>query len=126
MATPTRVLLIDDRIDVQLTLKLILRGFACEIEAAVNGKRALELIAARPFDVIFLDLKLPDLTGIEILQQARSLCSSLGKVIILTGQPEPGTQEQARELGAFRYLTKAPIDRAEIKAAFADAISGRA
>jgi|SRR6185436_3774990 len=123
MTTPTQVLIVDDRVSVRTTLRHTLRGFDCEICEAGKGAVALDLISKTYFDIVFLDLMLPDLPGIEILRQARESHARLGKVIILTGQPEPATQEEAKKLYAFRYLTKSPISREEIRRAFVEAIS---
>jgi DNA-binding NtrC family response regulator len=123
MTRPTRVLLVDDREMVRVTLRNILLGFECVFTEAENGARALELIPSNAFDVIVLDIKLPDLSGIEILREARKLDLALGKVIILTGFPDPETLAEAMELGVFRFLTKTPMNRIEIRQAFADAIA---
>jgi ActR/RegA family two-component response regulator len=123
MERPTRVLIVDDRELVRKTLPNILIGYDCDFSEAEGGVKALELMGAGQFDVIFLDLRLPDLSGIEILRRARELEMVLGRVIILTGFPQPETEAAATTLGAFRYLTKTPIDWTEIRRAFAAAIS---
>lgn len=120
---PTRVLLIDDRENVRVTLRNILLGFECVFTEAENGWRALELIPVNAFDVIILDIRLPGFSGIEILREARRLGIPLGKVIVLTGFPDAATRAEATELGVFRFLTKDPINRIEVRVAFADAIA---
>ena len=122
MAASTRVLIVDDRVAVRMTLRHILRGFSCSFSEAADADSALEHITTKEFDVSFLDLKLPDLPGLQMLREARRLGATLGRVIILTGAPEPATEAEASELGAFRYLTK-PISRTEVRRAFAEAIS---
>ena len=121
--TPARVLLVDDREGVRHTLRDILETFGCEILSASDGTTALELLATQDFDVIFLDLMLPDVSGIEILRKARESGRVLGKVIVLTGLPDAQSRAQARELGVFRYLTKTPIGVEEVRKAFAEATS---
>ncbi|HVT19224.1 MAG TPA: response regulator [Thermoanaerobaculia bacterium] len=118
-----RVLIVDDKVLVRQTLRDALQGFDCLFKEAANGVAALRLLETTDFDVIFLDLKLPDLSGIEVLSKARKLRKLLGKVIILTGLPEPKTREEANRLGAFRYLTKNPLNWKEIRSVFAEAIS---
>jgi CheY-like chemotaxis protein len=122
MKQPISVLIVDDRDVVRLSLKDILLGFDCAFTEAGDGATALELLSENRFDVIFLDLRLPDLSGIEILREARRLGVMSGEVIVLTGQPEPATEQEARELGAISYLKKSPIDREEILAAFTKAL----
>jgi CheY-like chemotaxis protein len=120
---PIKVLLVDDRKVVRLTLKEILLGFDCVFSEAPDGVTALTLMVATRFDVIFLDLKLPDLSGIAILREGRRQGIVLGKVIILTGLPDPETHREAALLGAFKYLTKQPMGWEEIRNAFVEAIS---
>ena len=123
MRPPSRVLVVDDKEAARESLQLLLFGFDCVFSEAENGAKALELIRTNEFDVIFLDLKLPDLPGIEVLRLARKMASSdLGKVIIVTALPDSQTQEEAIELGVFRYLTK-PLDYEEIRRVFAEATS---
>lgn len=123
MKPSSRVLIVDDRAAVRQTLRNILLGFNCIFSEAASGMTALELMRANDFDVVFLDLKLPDLSGIEIMRKAHDLGNVLGKVIILTGLPESSTKADAETLGVFRYLTKDPIDWAQVRSAFVEAIS---
>lgn len=123
MTRKPRVLIVDDRIGVRLTIRNILRRFDCDFSEAESGDAALDLLSTCEFEVIFLDLMLPDLSGIEILRRARELSISLGKVIILTGLPQLKTQAEATELGVFGYFAKDPIDPEQIRSAFTEAIS---
>jgi DNA-binding NtrC family response regulator len=117
-----RVLIVDDRELVRSTLRNVLHSFDCAFSEAEDGTSALELISKNEFDVIFLDLKLPDRSGIEILREARRMCSTLGKVITLTGFPEPDTKAEASSLGVFRYMTK-PLNWEELRSAFVEAMA---
>ncbi len=117
-----RVLLVDDRAAVRQTVKDILDGYDCDFIEADDGAAALALIKAAPFDVIFLDLKLPDIPGTEVLRRARELREPLGRVIVLTGFLDPGAREETERLGAFRHLTKAPISLAQVREAFTAAL----
>jgi CheY-like chemotaxis protein len=121
--TALRVLLVDDRAAVRLTVQSVLDGFACEFAEAAGGEEALALMQTIPFDVIFLDLKLPDISGIEVLRRARERCQPLGRVIILTGFLDPAAQEESRRLGAFIHLTKDPLSHDEVSAAFISALA---
>lgn len=116
-----KVLIIDDRIVVRETLRNVLLDFDCVFSEASTGIQALDLIRNDAFDLIFLDLRLPDCSGIDVLREARKLSKPLGKVITLTGFPEHGTQAEAESLGIFKYLTK-PIDWNELRSAFVEAI----
>jgi CheY-like chemotaxis protein len=123
MSRPS-VLLVDDRVDVRQTLKSVLARYGCDIVEAADGETALALLATTLFDVIFLDLKLPDLSGIEVLRRARERRQPFGRVIVLTGFLEPAATEETAKLGAFRHLTKDPISYSEVREAFDAAVSG--
>lgn len=122
MSRRTQVLIVDDREVVRTTLQDILLDFDCAFSEAGDGGTALRLMSETQFDVIFLDLKLPDRSGVEVLREGRRLGTALGKVIILTGQPEPTTQAETTELGAFSYLKKSPLDWQEIRNTFVKAV----
>lgn len=121
MSTPIRVLIVEDRQEPRESLELALDGFDCEFEVARTAASALRLIRGCNFDVIFLDLRLPDGHGLKVFEQAKDECPHLGKVIVLTGLPDEQTRKQAEELGAFRYLLK--LDADEVRDAFAAATS---
>lgn len=116
-----RVLIVDDRVSVRRTIKNVLRGFKCTFSEAVKGEDALALIEQNLYDVIFMDIKLPGISGIETLQEAKHIQPNLGKVIMLTGYPEEVTKIEAEKLGAFAYLSKAPVKRDEIRKLFTEA-----
>jgi ActR/RegA family two-component response regulator len=119
-----KVLLVDDRELVRQTIRSSLTGFECELVEADDGETALRQLAAVRFDVIFLDLRLPDLPGPEVLRRAREDGLVKGKVIVLTGLPEPATRAEAERLGVLRYLEKNPIDFASVREAFLEAAPG--
>src|SRR5437773_1434969 len=106
MSRPIRVLIVDDKEWSRDTLKDTIFDFDCRFSEAEDGKSALELLELASFDVVFLDLKLPDISGLEVLRRARKLATDIGNVIILTGFPEDDTRKEAEQLGAFRYITK--------------------
>lgn len=122
MTPPARVLVIDDRAVARQTIRSILVDQICVFDDAPDGMTALTLMAAHVFDVVFLDLRLPDISGIDVLREARARNYAVGQVIILTGLPEAATAAAAMQLGAFRYLAKDPISREGIRTAFRDAV----
>jgi len=121
MNRPIRVLIVDDREWSRDTIKDTIFDFDCQFSEARDGESALKHLELASFDVVFLDLQLPDISGLEVLQRARKLTTDIGNVIILTGFPEDDTRKEAEALGAFRYITKAPAGREEIRKAFTDA-----
>jgi CheY-like chemotaxis protein len=124
-----QVLIVDDRINVRQTVRNSLYGLNCRFSEAECGEDALALIRDNNFDVIFLDLRLPDINGIETYRKAKQIKSEFGKVIILTGYPEIGTVHDAGRLGAFQYLIKAEMNldtiRGTFKAALGEEVESR-
>ena len=120
MTESARVLIVDDKKLVRETVRDTLYGFDCVFADAMNGMGALTLIESLDPDVIFLDLKLQDMSGLDVLRAARLHGVVRGKVIILTGFPEDSTKAEAEELGVFAYLTK-PINWKEVRGTFASA-----
>jgi len=110
-ARDIRVLLVDDDDTFRhvMSSELERRGFPAE--TAATGSEALERFAARPPDVTLLDLRLPDLDGIEILNRLKETSPDAG-VIVLTGHGTIDTAIEAIRRGAYDYLEKpCPIDK---------------
>ena len=105
-----RVLIVDDIADNRdlLARRFQRRGY--EIFQAEGGLRALEMIAEGGFDIVLLDVLMPDLNGLDVLKQIRETHSPLQlPVIMVTAQAESRDIVTALELGANDYITK-PVD----------------
>jgi DNA-binding NtrC family response regulator len=102
---PIRILLVDDEADlVEFLARLLLkRGYT--VTATNSGPEAIEAVEAQTFDVVILDLKMPQMDGIEVLQKIRTIQPYL-EVIMLTGHGSTGSALEAGRLKAFRYLLK--------------------
>ncbi len=100
-----KILLVDDEEEFVSTLaeRLKLRGI--HAITAANGMTALDMIEAYHPDVVFLDLLLPDLSGIEVLKKIKSRYPHI-KVILMSGQGYTEDEEKGMQLGAFGYLVK--------------------
>jgi len=103
-----KVLLVDDETDFVETLVKRLRKRKLEVSAASSGKEALDSLSNSPCDVVVLDVKMPDMDGIETLRRIKEIAPSV-EVIMLTGHANVEVAIQGMELGAFDYLMK-PID----------------
>ncbi len=86
-----------------LAKRMALRGFSPVV--AYNGLSALKLLDEQPFSRMVLDLRLPDMDGLEVLCQARKRHPDT-RVIILTGSGTAEDFSRCRELGAFAFLSK--------------------
>ena len=103
-----RVLLVDDEKDFVDTLLKRLEKRKLAVRAATSGRAAIALLRESPADVIVLDMKMPDMDGIETLKEIKKLDPGL-EVIILTGHANVEVAVEGLELGAFDYLMK-PVE----------------
>ncbi len=103
-----KVLIADDEVEFASTLmtRLQLRNFS--VESVNSGKSALEAVARDTPDVVLLDLKMPDLDGLEVLARIRQDHPEL-KVFILTGHGSFEAGKEGMKLGANDYIMK-PVD----------------
>jgi diguanylate cyclase (GGDEF)-like protein len=105
-----RLLIVDDIADNRAVLarRFERRGF--EIAEADGGLRALELIAQQAFDLILLDVMMPDIDGMEVLKRLREQHSPVSlPIIMVTAKSQSEDVVKALELGANDYVTK-PVD----------------
>ena len=108
MATNHSILIIDDEPNLRRSLGLILQRAGYAITTAANATEAIHLLQAGAYDLTFLDIKLPDQNGIQLLPQLRTLYPDM-PVLILTAHATLDTAIEAVRLGARDYLLK-PID----------------
>lgn len=103
-----KLLIADDELEFASTLvaRLELRNFS--VKMVNSGLDALEAVAEDTPDVLLLDLKMPDLDGLEVLARLRENHPDL-KVIILTGHGSFEAGREGMELGAYDYIMK-PVD----------------
>jgi len=108
MKKKSRILVIDDDIGLRKTLLAILDAKGYETFVAGDGAEGLALLQGNPFNLVLTDLGLPDISGIDILGEVKTLYPAT-QVIILTGSATFGSAVEATNLGAFSYLLK-PYD----------------
>ncbi len=111
-AHPIKVLLVDDEEDYVRTMaeRMEMRDLGSEV--ALTGEQALSMLEEDLPDVMVLDLRMPGMTGMEVLAHVKEAHPQV-EVIILTGFGSEKDEEEARRLGAFDYLRK-PIDIADL------------
>jgi DNA-binding NtrC family response regulator len=113
-AAHLRILFADDESHLRELMQSELPRMGHEVTVCPDGASAIRALErGGPFDAALLDLKMPGLTGIEVLGKIRHL-SPETQVVILTGQASVDTAVQALRLGAFDYLTK-PCKWAELE-----------
>lgn len=105
-----RVLIVDDEDDFRETIVKRLNARKILAEGAASGIKALELLENKDYDVIVLDVKMPDMDGIETLRHIKKLKPEI-EVIMLTGHASVEFGLKGMQLGAFDYVMKpAPLN----------------
>ena len=100
-----KLLVIDDEPGIRELLDTLLSRKGYDVILADSGQKGLEVFRrARP-DVVVLDLKMPGMDGLTVLQQIRHL-NPTQPVIILTGAGNPDSEQRVRELGVTEYVEK--------------------
>jgi two-component system, OmpR family, KDP operon response regulator KdpE len=100
----TRVLVVDDEPQILRALRINLRVRHYEVSVAADGAQALAEAARHPPDVVILDLGLPDLDGVEVIQGLRGWTSA--PIIVLSGRADSTDKVEALDAGADDYVTK--------------------
>lgn len=100
-----QVLVVDDEADFRETIVKRLQKRQLHVSGAESGEKALELMAAQPFDVVVLDVKMPGLDGIETLREIKKK-NPLVEVILLTGHASMESGIEGMKLGAFDFVMK--------------------
>ena len=111
--TKLRLAIVDDEEIVCRRLSQVLAREDFEVEPFIMGRSFLERMVQQPFDIVFLDMRLPDLDGLEILSRIKGLRPET-EVIIITGYKSVETAVEAIRKGAFHYIAK-PVNLAEIR-----------
>ncbi len=118
-----RVLIADDDEGLRRTFSRILADAGYEIFAAPDGRQAAALLAVKTFDAVICDIRMPEMSGIELLRLVRAEDLDL-PVIIVTAVPEVATAIEAIEYGAYRYIPK-PVDLDLLRASVQSAVGLR-
>jgi DNA-binding NtrC family response regulator len=111
--TAATILIVDDERTLARSIKAFLAEFGYAAEVAGDAEKALELLESMRPDVVFADVRLPGMSGIELLQKIRAFDPAI-PVIIMTAYGTIAGAVEAVKLGAFDYLKK-PIDLEELK-----------
>ncbi|MDX1401529.1 MAG: response regulator, partial [Kiloniellales bacterium] len=110
-----RVLVVDDSLSVRTQMDLCLRLHDLSVDMAENAETALELIENGNYDVIFLDVVLPEMDGYKVCKLIKSNEEKRSiPIIMLTGKSSPFNKVRGVMAGCDRYLTK-PVDAEELK-----------
>ena len=111
------ILLIDDHPLLRGGMRFLLRSLDAELEMdeASNGTQALELVAARSYDLLLLDLKMPGLNGMDALAALRAAVPGT-PLVVLSAEDDPGVVRAAIEGGAMGFIPKSSTPEVLIEA----------
>ena len=109
------ILITDDDLAHRVMLKKLLNGWGYNVAEADDGSVAVEEVRKRSFDLILMDIRMMNVSGIEALEQIKQINPSI-PVIIMTAYASVETAVQALKKGAYDYLTK-PLDFDELQMA---------
>lgn len=101
-----KILVVDDELSIQRTLKDILEFEKYKVQMAGNGMEALEMIRNDSFDLILLDIKMPEMDGLEVLERLQKFSDI--PVIMISGHGTIETAVDAIKKGAFDFIVKPP------------------
>ena len=108
MTPGTRILLVDDNVALAANIGEILEDEGAIVAHAATAKQGIEL-AASPFDIALVDIRLPDGTGLELLPKLRSISGPTPEFLLITGDATLEDAIQAVKAGAYDYVVK-PFD----------------
>jgi DNA-binding NtrC family response regulator len=117
------VLVIDDEAEIRESLETLLEFEGYDVEAAANGEQGLAKLGERPFDLVLLDLALPDRNGLELLPEIRNLDPQVS-VIMITAYGTVEDAVRAMQFGAANFLQK-PWDNEKLLADVRTAVARR-
>lgn len=112
LSAKTHILVIDDEATIRQMFKAVLDEDRYYVVVAEDGAKALESVKAQDFDLIFLDVKMPGLSGVETLRRIRQMDDRL-PVVLITGYPDSELMDRALELGPLGVIKK-PFGTVEI------------
>jgi len=120
----TRILIVDDEETIRLALRKFLRSRGYEVEIAGSGDQALECLGQESFSLMLCDVRMPGMTGVQVVPQARALDPDLA-IIMLTAVNDAATATEVLSSGATDYLMK-PVELADLQQAVDRALNKRA
>lgn len=110
-----KILIVDDEEVIRKGFERTLAGEHSIVECASDGFEALRKMGERSFDVVLLDLRLPEMDGLTVLKRIKQQWPD-SEVVVITGFPELETAKESVVLGAYDYLAKPVVPEAVIRA----------
>jgi DNA-binding NtrC family response regulator len=112
MPAKNRILVVDDEEALRIVLSAELEGEGYQVTGAADGQEAINILAAKEFDLILLDIKMPNVDGFEVLKYVKEHCPKT-KVVMLTGFADLKNAIESKKLGAEDFVSK-PYDLVDL------------
>ena len=114
MSEKKHILIVDDEPVYLKTMTTILQRHGYDVKEAMSGADALQALKVFEPDLIFLDVRMPDMNGVDLLDHCKHLPKLQAKpVIVVSGMDDYHARKVARDLGAAEYVIK-PLDEREV------------
>jgi len=105
MPAQPKVLIVDDEERFRATMCKLLTVRGLEAVTAGSGKEAIEKLRQNPYDVVILDVRMPEMGGVQVLSEIKKI-DPQAEVIIMTGYASVDTAKEIMKLGAYDYVLK--------------------
>jgi len=112
MGDYAKILVVDDDVNIRKSLEAILSAEGYDVDLAANGKEAIRKTESTTYNITLIDIRLPDMDGVELLTRMRDTVPKMRKIII-TGYPSVQNAIEAVNRKADAYLVK-PLDAAKL------------
>lgn len=116
-----QVLVVDDEEVMRMVVSAMLETLGCTVALADDGAAAVEAVAATAFDLVFMDIRMPGMDGLEASRRIRA-ARPQQYIVALTANAYPQDQQHAREAGMNAFLSK-PVSLASLRSALAQCIA---
>ena len=118
-----RILVIDDELAIRDSLRMVLEYEGYEVMQAATGDEGVKLIEREAPDLVFLDIKMPGMDGLEVLHKLRHLVE-VTPIVVISGHADITTAVEATRLGAFDFIEK-PLERERVMVTVRNAVDTR-
>jgi two-component system response regulator PilR (NtrC family) len=108
-----RILIVDDEQSMRDMLRIVLRRDGFDVTLAANGKEAIELLQKERIDLLLSDIRMPDVSGVEVLRAAKDVNKDI-VAFMMTAFASTDSAVEAMRLGAVEYFTK-PFNMDELR-----------
>ncbi len=109
-----KVLVVDDSMINLKVAKKLLEYLGLEVDTVMSGQECLEVVNKKSYDLIFMDIMMPEMDGIETYQHLRKLTDFKTPVVVLTADAAVGAKEKYLKLGFADYIAK-PINLEQLR-----------